>query len=177
MPYRRLPNTDAARIKSLKRALEENRSLPFAERIISVETMEIANVFLPTFENAHAEYERAFQAQIRSNKAFQELMKNAKLYVSHFIQVLNLSVIRKEINAELKNLYGLESNSSNTPEMSSDNSLLEWGEKIIQGEKLRMGKGGAPLYNPAIAKCKSIMICSRRHITSKKCCKKTLQEH
>ena len=152
MPYRRLPNTDAARIKSLKCALEQDLQLPFPERKISVEIMEVAGVFLSAFENAHAEYERAFKAQIHANKAFQELAKNAKLYISHFIQVFNLAVVRKEINSELKSLYGLAPKSQHVPELSSDTLVLEWGEKIIQGEKARIEKRGTPLYNPTIAK-------------------------
>jgi len=152
MPYRRLPNTDAARIKSLNSAIEQDASLSFLDRIISGKTMEKAVVFLYVFENAHIEYKRTFQFQVQANESFQILLKNAKLYTSHFIQVLNLSVIRKEINSELKNLYGLEPKSLNVPEMSSENSILEWGEKIIKGEKTRIDKGGTPLYNPAIAK-------------------------
>jgi len=114
--------------------------------------METANVFLTAFENSHIEYEQTFQAQVRSNKSFQALVKNARLYVSHFIQVLNLSVMRNEINSELKLLYGLERNTSSVPDLTSDTSILEWGEKIIEGEKNRMSKGGVPLYNPTIAK-------------------------
>ena len=152
MPYRRLPNTDIARIKSLKCALEQDLLLPFPNRVISGGVIEVAGVFLSAFESAHSEYERVFEEQIHANKTFQELAKNAKLYVSHFIQVLNLSVIRKEINPELKILYGLNPNTQNVPELSSDTLVLEWGEKIIQGEKARLSKGGTPLYNPAIAK-------------------------
>ena len=114
--------------------------------------MEVANVFLSSFENARSEYERSFKAQIQGNKSFQELAKNAKLYISHFIQVLNLSVTRKEINSELKSLYGLDPNGQNVPELSSDALMLTWGEKIIQGERERISRGGTPLYNPAIAK-------------------------
>ena len=152
MPYRRLPNTDAARIKSLRCALEQDLLLPFPDRMISVEIAEVASVFLSAFENARAEYERAFNTQIHENKIFQELTKNAKLYISHFIQVFNLAVIRKEINPELKSLYGLEPDSQNVPELSSDALVLEWGDRIIQGEKARLEKRGTPLYNPTIAK-------------------------
>jgi hypothetical protein len=152
MPYRRLPNTDAARIKSLKCALEQDLLLPFSNRVISVEVLEVVGVFLAAFENAQFEYQRAYKAQIQSSKSFQELMKNAKIYISHFIQVLNLSVIRKEINSELKSLYGLDPDSQHVPELSSDALVLKWGEKIIQGERDRISKGGTPLYNPAIAK-------------------------
>ena len=152
MPYSRLPNTDAARIKSLKCALEQDLLLPFPDRMISVEILEVAGVFLSAFENAHAEYESAFKAQVYANKTFQELTKNAKLYISHFIQVFNLAVVRKEIHPELKSLYGLDPDSQNVPELSSDTLLLEWGDRIIQGEKARLEKRGTPLYNPTIAK-------------------------
>ena len=152
MPYRRLPNTDAARIKSLKCALEQDLPLPFHDRMISVEILEETGVFLSAFENAHAEYESAYKAQIHANKTFQELTKNAKLYISHFIQVFNLAVIRKEIHPELKSLYGLEPDSQSVPELSSDALVLEWGDRIIQGEKARLEKRGTPLYNPTIAK-------------------------
>ena len=152
MPYRRLPNTDASRIKSLKRAVECDSLLPFSNRIISGEIMETAKTFLAAFENCHSEYERTFRAQVHTNKSYQELVKNARLYVSHFIQVLNLSIARKEINASMKTLYGLEPNAFNVPDLTSEISILEWGEKIIAGEKNRLGKGGTPLYNPTIAK-------------------------
>ena len=152
MPYRRLPNTDAARIKSLKCALEQDLLLPFPDRMISVEILEVAGVFLSAFEKVHAEYESAFKAQIHANKTFHELAKNAKLYISHFIQVFNLAVVRKEIHPELKSLYGLDPDSQNVPELSSDALVLKWGDRIIQGEKARLEKRGTPLYNPTIAK-------------------------
>jgi len=152
MPYRRLPNTDASRIKSLKCAIECDSLLTFSDRVVSGEIMETAKVFLSAFENSRNEYERSFREQVRGNKTYQELVKNARLYISHFIQVLNLSVIRKEINANLKSLYGLEPNTSNVPDLTSEVSILKWGEKIIAGEKSRLNKGGAPLYNPTIAK-------------------------
>ncbi len=152
MPYRRLPNTDAGRIKSLNRAIQQDSVLPFFNRVISAETLEAANVFLSAFDKAHVEYKIAYQSQIQASKSFQTFAKNARLYISHFIQVLNLSVVRKEINAEHKSLYGLEPGSLHVPEMTSDVSILDWGEKTINGEKTRLSRGGTPLYNPAITK-------------------------
>ena len=152
MPYRRLPNTDNMRRKSLNQAVEEDSKLPFNERVISMETMEIARSFLPVFEKAEKEYKSTFQIQVQANKSFQELLKNAKIYISHFIQVLNLCIIRKEIKAEQKELYNLDVNSYSVPEMLSDASILLWGEKIINGEKKRVSNGGSPIYNPPIAK-------------------------
>ena len=37
---------------------------------------------------------------------------------------------------------------------SSEASLAEWGQKIIEGERKRTSQGGIPIYNPTIAKVK-----------------------
>ena len=78
----------------------------------------------------------------------------ARLYVSHFIQVLNLAVIRSEIRSSHKEYYGLEPQSCNVPDLSSETQLALWGRKIIDGETRRLSQGGTPIYNPTIAKVK-----------------------
>lgn len=40
------------------------------------------------------------------------------------------------------------------PDLSSEASLAEWGQKIIEGERKRTSQGGIPIYNPTIAKVK-----------------------
>lgn len=75
-----------------------------------------------------------------------------RLYISHFIQVLNFCVIRKEIKPEMKKLYGLDVNDFTVPDLNTEASLLSWGERIITGEQERLRQGGTPIYNPAIAK-------------------------
>ncbi len=76
----------------------------------------------------------------------------ARLYVSHFIQVLNLAVIRSEVRAVHKAYYGLPGDSTNVPDLSTETALVEWGRKIIDGEAKRTSQGGIPIYNPTIAK-------------------------
>ena len=78
----------------------------------------------------------------------------ARLYISHFIQVLNLAVIRHEIRANQRDLYGLASLNNTLPDLSSETALVQWGRKIIDGEGKRIGQGGIPIYNPTIAKVK-----------------------
>jgi len=74
------------------------------------------------------------------------------MYISHFVQVLYLCVIRSEIKAGHLELYGLQDANMLVPDLSSNESLLNWGEKIIRGESQRISKGGVPIYNPSIAK-------------------------
>ncbi len=152
MPYRRLPNTDEARVRALRCAVEEEKSYEIHKGAIAPKTLEDARVFLPMFENAQQFYKQAYQEQVNASKMLQELMKQARMYISHFIQVFNLAIIRNEVKAEHKTLYGMEPDSSSVPDMINDTSVLEWGERIIKGERERISQGGSPIYNPAIAK-------------------------
>lgn len=76
------------------------------------------------------------------------------MYISHFIQVLNLSVLRLEVKPHQKKLYDLPVDNSNVPDLTSEAAMVEWGRKIIEGERKRTSQGGVPIYNPTIAKVK-----------------------
>lgn len=152
MPYRRLPNTDQARIKALTLAVEKGEIYNVHTLAISLKTISEARNFLVRFESAQAYYKQCLDNQVRSNRKFQVNVKTARLYISHFIQVLNLAVIRAEIKEEYKDFYSLPRDSYSVPDLISESSILEWGDKIIKGEKERLRHGGIPIYNPTIAK-------------------------
>jgi len=152
MPYRRLPNTDQARIRSMQTAIEQCGRTNVPDLAFSIKTKNEAEAFLPAFETAHHEYLQCLEKQVASGKKYQSQIKMARLYISHFIQVLNFSVIRNEIKPELKRIYGLEPNNFTVPDLNTELSLLNWGERVVAGEQERIRMGGAPIYNPAIAK-------------------------
>lgn len=118
----------------------------------SLKVLTEARNFLTRFEAAQMYYKQCFDNQVKSSRKCRSAVKNARLYISHFIQVLNLSIIRLEIKQEHKSLYGLPLSNYNVPDLISDSAVLEWGERIITGEKDRLKKGGIPIYNPTIAK-------------------------
>lgn len=153
MPYRRLPNTDQARIRALKKAIEKGeRFNAYNNFVVSVKTLNEARNFLTRFEQAHDYYKHCYNNQISSSQKYQPSVKTARLYVSHFIQVLNLAVMRSEVKEEYKAFYGLEPKDYAVPDLATESSIIEWGGKIIKGEKERTRRGGAPIYNPTIAK-------------------------
>lgn len=152
MPYRRLPNTDKARIRSMQCAIDMEYSETKNNLAISYKIINEARSFLNKFNKAHEEYITYYNKQANASKRYTTLAKNARLYVSHFIQVLHLAVIRGEIKNEALTLYGLENENQTLPDLTSDGTLLAWGEKIIVGEEKRKRSGGAPIYNPTIAK-------------------------
>ncbi|MDR1717089.1 MAG: hypothetical protein ACK5KN_15015 [Dysgonomonas sp.] len=150
MPYRRLPNTDNARIKALKAAIEKHNSL-FGQGVISLDIRRM-ELMLRNFENAQLRYRDSLETQAASNRKFQKLVKNARLYISHFIQVMNLCVIRNEIKKEQKQLYNIDPDNFTVPDLTSNDALLYWGDSLMKGEQARLGQGGAPIYNPTIAR-------------------------
>lgn len=150
MPYRRLPNTDNSRIRALKTVISKSNS---GEKVITYDIQKLT-LILRNFENAQLLYKESLSTQANENKKFQKLVKNARIYISHFIQVLNLCVIRNEIKKDQKALYEIEADNFAVPDLSSIESLLTWGENIINGEQKRISKGGTPIYNPTIARVK-----------------------
>lgn len=154
MPYRRLPNTDEARIRSLRTVMEKESGKNVCDLILSPKLLNELISFLPNFERIKRNYVEALALQVNSNMQFQQLGKNARLYISHFIQVLNFCIIRKEIKESVKHSFGLEPDDYTVPDLVSDADVLMWGERVINGENERIRNGGVPIYNPTIAKVK-----------------------
>lgn len=154
MPYRRLPNTDQARLHALQKAVQRASEAEFGEQVIAYHTLSEAQRFLMLFENQVQQYQSNFETKVSANKRYRHVVGNARMYISHFIQVLNLAVIRGEIKKETKTLYKLDPEVNVLPDLSSDEDLLTWGQNIIDGETERQRRGGFPIYNPNINKVK-----------------------
>lgn len=154
MPYRRLPNTDQARIRALKAVVEKGDTYIVSDLAVSLKTLSEARNFLAKFESAQNYYKQCYDRQAKASQKYLANAKVARLYLSHFIQVLNLAVIRSEVRASHKEFYGLDTKVHNVPDIASDTALIEWGRKVIDGEGRRISQGGIPIYNPTIAKVK-----------------------
>ena len=154
MPYRRLPKTDQARLRALKQAVRRAGEVAFNQQAVNYSTIAEAQRFLMQFENQVAQYQANFDTKVSDNKQYRHKVRNARMYISHFIQVLNLAAIRGEIKKAQKELYHLDPNNHTLPDLSTEEKLLEWGKNIIEGEQARTSQGGFPIYNPAINKVK-----------------------
>ena len=154
MPYRRLPNTDLARLHSLQRAVMRAQQAEYSEQVIPYKLQSEMQRFLVPFEHAVMQSKDNYTTSVKANKQYRHVVQNARMYISHFIQVFNLAVIRGEIKKEHKLLYGLDPTQHIVPDLSTEEALEEWGKKIIEGEQQRMANGGFPIYNPAINKVK-----------------------
>ncbi len=152
MPYRRLPNTDQARIRALKAVVVKGEVCNVYDLAVSLKSLTEARNFLTKFEAAQAYYMECFERQAQAGRKHLMNVKTARLYLSHFIQVLHLAVIRSEVRTAHLAYYGLEDSKNNVPDLSTESALVEWGRKIVDGETRRISQGGIPIYNPTIAK-------------------------
>jgi hypothetical protein len=151
MPYRRLPNTDTARIKAMRIALEKGHEHPPHKLAFSSKMVIRLQKFLPQFEHNIQLYRQSLTSQNRGSREYNEIQKKSKIYLTHFIRVMNMAIFRGDLPAETRTYYGLSKNQSTVPSLNSENDLLSWGKKMIEGEELRIRKGGNPITNPTVA--------------------------
>lgn len=154
MPYRRLPNTDKARIRSLETTSRKMRDSYSYAPVISPDLLSKVEKKLLQFRETSDRYLNCLKTQIEFSKsdAYQSKLKNAKMFTSHFLIVLIMCVKRGEIKSSDLSYYSLPEDSLDMPDLSSDISVLRWSENVIKGEKLRTVNRGVPIYNPTIAK-------------------------
>lgn len=151
MPYRRLPNTDNARLRALKKATSQGELIPPFKLAFSQATLQKVRHFVRDFEHAMIVQKEANGVQVTSSKEYLKLQKKAKLYISHFIQVLNFAILRGELPSSAKKFYGLKENETKLPSLNTDKEIILWGERIIKGEADRLVNGGNYITNPTIA--------------------------
>jgi hypothetical protein len=151
MPYRRLPNTDAARLRALKIAYVMGKELPPFKLAFSQATFTKVQSFLPQFEHALLVHKSAYNNQVNKSKDYVNSLKKVKLYISHFIQVINMAIMRGDMNNNVRSCYGLEDFENKVPLLNTEADVIRWGETLIKGEADRTRKGGSPVTNPSIA--------------------------
>ncbi|CCX69281.1 MULTISPECIES: hypothetical protein [Prevotellaceae] len=150
MPYRRLPKTDAARLRALKTLLDNNDIYTVRNRFIDWKTLNRAQPAYDRLLTASEQYKVSYAAQLRGAGKGDKLQRNATMYVSHFVQVLLMSVERGEIKKSNLKLYGLDESTTSLPNIKTISGLIKWGTQVVEGEKARIKKGGRPIFNPTI---------------------------
>jgi len=153
MPYRRLPNTDQARIRAIQGAINRSNEEPFNAHVLEFNTIYSARNFIAQFESEVSQYHQNTNNRITANREYKHMVNNARMYISHFIQMLNMAIARGDIAPDARSLYGLPVNSSRVPDLTTEEEIYEWGRKVIDGEMKRTNNGfsGYRLQNPPIA--------------------------
>ncbi len=151
MPYRRLPNTDLARLRALRIAYEKGKEMPPFKLAFSQVTLQKVISNMHAFEKTVQESRQAFNKQVEKSKDYARSLKKTKLYLSHFIQVVNMAISRGDLSTTDRDFFGFGRDQGRVPSFGSEGEVIKWGEKIIEGESLRIKKGLTPVTNPTMA--------------------------
>ncbi len=135
----------------MKAAFAMGVELHPSELAYTQETYGRLGLFINSFSEAIHHYRVAYNQQSDSSQEYQEHTRRARLYVSHFIQVINMAILRGELKPETREYYGLGVEETKLPSLTSDQEVVDWGRRIIDGEANRLGEGKAPITNPTIA--------------------------
>lgn len=148
MPYRRLPNTDQARLRALHSALDMADHVGVESMLITPKMHLDTKMFTPLFEQVVNQYNDARDLQSDLSRQVDNASRLAKMYLSHYIQVFNMCVARGEIKKEMRQGWGLNLNEDSVPAIETVSQMLSWGKKVVDSEEKR---GGNRIYNPSIA--------------------------
>ena len=92
-------------------------------------------ILSPQVRSGDTDLQTGKRKAIDNSPKFSEHAKKARLYVSHFIQVLNFCIARGEMKPAIRSYYGLEEKSSKVPPLLTEQDLLFWGEKSSRANK------------------------------------------
>ncbi|WP_163710778.1 hypothetical protein [Mangrovibacterium lignilyticum] len=138
-------------MRAIEAALEKGKRVPMKDLAFSYLSLEKLQAIYPRLSGSIRQLNSAKQNQFDKSREYGEIFKKAKLYLSHFVQVMTFAIIREEMKPDIRAFYGLEVNSQRLPALNLEKDVLEWGERIIKGEQQRCMKGGSPIYSPSIA--------------------------
>ena len=103
MPYRRLPNTDQARVRALKAAVEKGDVYNVRDLAISLKTLFEARNFLLKFEAAQIYYTQCYDNQSRASRKHQANVRMARLYISILFKYSTSRCFAMKSNRCIKN--------------------------------------------------------------------------
>jgi len=135
----------------MKIALEKGNEVPPHKLAFSSKTILKLQKFLPQFEHNIKLYREILSSQNKKNKDYYETLRKSRMYLTHFIRVMNMAIFRGDLPAETRAFYGLATDESTVPSINTEKELISWGRRIIEGEEFRIRKGGSPITNPTIA--------------------------
>ena len=150
MPYRRIPNSMPAVIRTLKAARDTYKTTPVVtERAISAETFAklddapASNSLLNRLLKEASDVDLAQAAQGPLTTALAQKAATLTMFVSHFHQVLDMGIERGDFAPGARAYYGRDLHSTTIPDLSSYDTLEFAAGKVASGETARAQAEGA----------------------------------
>jgi hypothetical protein len=146
-----ITNTDLARLRAPRIAYEKGKEMHPFKLPFSQATLQRIQANLHVFEGIVQESHQAYNVQVSKSKEYSKLLHKVRLYMSHFIQVVNMAIARGDMTPADRDYFGFGRDQSRVPSFGTEAEVIRWGEKLIQGESQRIRKGLTPVSNPTIA--------------------------
>ncbi len=143
MPYRRLPNSMPAVLRTLKAARDTYKNTPVAaDRAISAAQFALLDDALPASllnrlikEASDVDLAQAAQAPLTT--ALAQTAARLTMFVSHFHQVLDLGILRGTFAAGARGYYGRDIHATTIPDLSDYDAVQEAADRLTAGETAR----------------------------------------
>lgn len=153
MAYRRLPNTDNARLIAM---VKLNEQLLVNGNVLRKHQSKII-----ALKNALTELisrrKQLVMKRTLLNKEKKELLTSLKLYVSHFFQVLNFAIDRGDISKTCRTCFSLDVNTGIIPPLSKELAIMIWARNILVGERKRVVDGVIAISHPNHKKIEGLL--------------------
>ena len=145
MAYRRLPNTDNARltaIVNLFNVMESERG----------EMINHHKKAIVTFKNNLNKLIDKRQGLVKNrtglNMEKKKLTMHLRLFVSHFFQVLNFAIERGDLPKKCRVFFRLSENDGVIPSLTKEVNVMMWANNIEHGEQQRIDGGMEQISHP-----------------------------
>jgi len=86
------------------------------------------------------------------------------MWISHFFQVLQMWNKRELHDEGIFKFYSTEIQTKPSITLKSDDEVLLWGARILEGEKKRVDSGGVPMQNPTTEAFEPVYLLFRRQL-------------
>jgi hypothetical protein len=159
MPTRTLPTSDTQHLDALRDAHFQLHALPKgSDPVLSTKTATSLERLYPVWRDELKGRRNVVGLQTEATAAVQENKARLRMFLSHFLQNLNMAIEREDpgFRAGDRTLYGMDSNQAVLPRMEGETELLRVAEDVIEGEAKRIAAGGDPITMPPVAEISAI---------------------
>ncbi len=142
------PNSSPTRLQVLTVAKEKKDSVDPSENILSAGTTTRLDDIYPIFVAALNKVATRKGESTEATDFKTESGKELRLYISHFLQVFNLAVVRKVYPPSARAFFGLDVSTGNLPDIASDTNAELAATAIATGALDLASHAMPPMVNP-----------------------------
>ncbi len=148
---RRLPRTDDERTIAVNTAKTELGVVIPAEVPFTPPTKTRELALYTNWKSANDNVQSTEREKFNATILVESTKATAALFSRHFIMVFNFGVERAVYPKGDRAFYYLDKNSDALPPIVTEEEIILWGNRIVDGDAARVAAGGAAMANPTAA--------------------------